>query len=387
MKDVKVRISSKLINSSIGSNKPSTVTRAAITAEIKPSRGKQLVEHNPFLLIPDPANPRPGEVIDDEWLKSTLGLGTERSLCYYDDSSNEYHIPEYLALDLGSDESLENSYSFLRGLALSIRIDGLIEPIEIFLADKSNDPEYFVNSSLDYGYVVLEGHQRRLAGMMAGVKTLTCIEITDETMLAKLKVKHRKLRRQLSENNLRKGLSVAQNFLIVRELLKGDGGSDISAKELSSIIGLNQDIASALKRLCLNENNYPKKMIELVESNLVSFKWIRLWVSKQRNQIEEEINRLYSDTNDTSNIILLKVSKPVARGRSGGAVKRTATFKVKDVKDTLQLHDFLLKKIPELKFESDGGSPFLDLENLLEKIMVLAKLEQSDPIRPGSELV
>ena len=71
MKDVKVRISSKLINSSIGSNKPSTVTRAAITAEIKPSRGKQLVEHNPFLLIPDPANPRPGEVIDDEWLKST----------------------------------------------------------------------------------------------------------------------------------------------------------------------------------------------------------------------------------------------------------------------------------------------------------------------------
>ncbi|GEM_PF-3119452 len=381
MKDAKVRISSKLINSSIGSNKPSTVTRAAITAEIKPSRGKQLVEHNPFFLIPDPANPRPGEVIDDAWLIRVLGLGTERSLCYYNDSSSEYHIPEYSELDLEADEHLEASYDFLRGLALSIRMDGLIEPIEIFLADKNNDPEYFVNSTLEYGYVVLEGHQRRLAGMMAGVKALTCIEITDETMLAKLKVKHRKLRRQLSENNLRKGLSVAQNFLIVRELLKGEGASDIPVKELSSIIGLNQDIAGALKRLSLNEKNYPKKMIELVESNRVSFKWIRLWVSKKTEQIEMEINRLYSESSNISNSTQLKVSKPLARGRSGGAVKRTAIFKIKDEKDTLRFHEFLLKKIPELNFKSEGSSPFLNLESLLERIMVLARLEQSDPGR------
>jgi ParB-like chromosome segregation protein Spo0J len=80
----------------------------------------------------------------------------------------------------------------------------LIEPIEIFLADRQNDPDYFTNSDLDYGYVILEGHQRRLAAMIAGVPTVTCIEITDESMLVKLKVKHRKLRRQLSENNLRK---------------------------------------------------------------------------------------------------------------------------------------------------------------------------------------
>ena len=64
MKEPKVRITSKSINASAGVvNKPSTITRAAITAEIKPSRGKQLVEHNPFALIPDPANPRPEKLL------------------------------------------------------------------------------------------------------------------------------------------------------------------------------------------------------------------------------------------------------------------------------------------------------------------------------------
>lgn len=373
MSDKKVRISSKLINSSIGlSGKPSTITRAAITAEIKPSRGKQLVEHNPFSLIPDPANPRPGEVIDDAWLLRVLKLGTDASLCYYNDASGDYYIPEFSELDLAGNEDLEASYDFLRNLAFSIRNDGLIEPIEIFLADRNNDPEYFERSELDYGYVVLEGHQRRLAGMIAGVKTVTCIEITDETMLAKLKVKHRKLRRQLSENNLRKGLSVAQNFLIVRELLKSEGAVDISVKELSSIIGLNLEIASALRRLCLNENMYPKEMFELIESNRVSFKWIRLWVGKPTEQLKIEIQRLLSDGNTSPAITPSKPAKPVARGRNGGAVKRTAIFKVKNENDTLQFQNFLLARFPELTFESNGTSPFSDLENILGQLMELA---------------
>lgn len=374
MKEHKVRMSSKSINSSIvATNKPSTITRAAITAEIRPSRGKQLVEHNPFALIPDPSNPRPGEIIDDLWLKNILNLGTPSSRCYYDDASGEYHIPEFLELNISFNEDLVASYNFLRNLAFSIRNDGLIEPIEIFLADRNNDPEYFNDSSLDYGYVVLEGHQRRYAGMMAGVKTVTCIEITDETMLAKLKLKHRKLRRQLSENNLRKGLSAAQNFMIVRELLKNDGSSDISVKELSSIIGLNEDIAGALRRLCLNEDKYPKSMIELIESNRVSFKWIRSWVGKSSEQIQTEVNRLLLNKDTLVDLITEKSPAPKARGRSGGAVKRTAIFRVQNEQDTFSLKSFLLSRIPELHFETKIGSPFSDLEMLLEKIMELAK--------------
>ena len=207
MADKKTRITSKIFSSNvINTQKPDTITRAAITAQIRPSRGKQLVEHNPIALIPDPNNPRPGDLIDDAWLIEHLQVGTENSLCKLNPDSNEYVIPYFSELDTDVAPELAEDYDFLRSLALSIRNDGLIEPIEIFLADKNSDPEYFVNSNLDYGYVVLEGHQRRLAGIMAGVSTLTCIEITDETMLARLKVKHRKLRRQLSENNLRKGL-------------------------------------------------------------------------------------------------------------------------------------------------------------------------------------
>ena len=68
-------------------------------------------------------------------------------------------------------------------------------------------------------------------------------------MLARLKVKHRKLKCQLSENNLRKGLTVGQNFKIVIELLKSDDCKNITVKELSSTIGLNEEISGALKRL------------------------------------------------------------------------------------------------------------------------------------------
>jgi hypothetical protein len=101
-------IKKKITTSSLTSNridKPDTVTRAGITANLKYTRGKQLVEHSPYLLIPDPSNPRPGEIIDDSWLNKYLFLGTERSLC--SNETGEYIIPEYSQLNYGPNESLE----------------------------------------------------------------------------------------------------------------------------------------------------------------------------------------------------------------------------------------------------------------------------------------
>ena len=377
---------SKIISKSFGSindlnRKPSTVTRAGITAETKLTRGKQLVEHNPMLLIPDPNNPRPGDQIDDVWLQKYLKIGTEHSLCKFSHETGEYVIPMFSELSSELSGALRDDYEFLRDLAFSIRNDGLIEPIEIFLADKNNDPEYFISSSLDYGYVVLEGHQRRLSGIMAGVSTVTCIEITDETMLARLKVKHRKLRRQLSENNLRKGLSVGQNFKIVRELLKSEDGFNISVKELSSIIGLNEDIAGALKRLSLTEKDYPKKMIELIETSAVSFKWIRTWINKSYSKIEDEIQRLIFSG---ASVVTESKSKIKARGRNGGAIKRSATFKVNKEEDSRLFQNYLLKRIPELKIDLLEESHFISLEKTLLKLMELAK--QGSPTRVGSDV-
>lgn len=377
---------SKIMSKSFGSindlnKKPSTVTRAAITAEIKLTRGKQLVEHNPMLLIPDPNNPRPGDQIDDAWLQKYLMIGTEHSLCRISPQTNEYVIPLFSELGAELSDDLRDDYEFLRELALSIRNDGLIEPIEIFLADRNNDPEYFINSSLDYGYVVLEGHQRRLSGIMSGVPTVTCIEITDETMLARLKVKHRKLRRQLSENNLRKGLSVGQNFKIVRELFKSEDSANISVKELSSIIGLNEDIAGALKRLSLTEKDYPQKMIELIENSSVSFKWIRTWINKPYNQIEAEIQRLTSAAPTVVQESKLKIK---ARGRSGGAIKRSAVFKVSKEEDSRVFQAYLLNRIPELSLDFLEDSHFINLEKTLNKIMELAK--NGDPTRVGFDV-
>lgn len=372
-------MSKSLSLSSMASKKPSTVTRAAITAEIKPTRGKQLVEHDPLTLIPDPNNPRPGEQIDDLWLIENLMIGSDDSLCKFIQETGEYIIPSFDELNRELSNDLREHYDFLRSLALSIRNDGLIEPIEIFLADKNNDPEYFVHSNLEYGYVVLEGHQRRLSGIMAGVKSVTCIEITDETMLARLKVKHRKLRRQLSENNLRKGLSVGQNFKIVRELLSSEDGLNIEVKELSSIVGLNEDIASSLKRLCLKHDFYPKQMISLIENDEVSFKWIRAWVGKSYAQIEAELKRLLSD-GSVDSIDVKPKAKP--RGRSGGAVKRSATFKVNQENDSLAISQYLINRIPELEFDLLNNSPFVSLEKIFHQLMNLAKEENTTRVEP-----
>ena len=352
------------------SEKPSTATRAAITARIKPTRGKQLVEHNPLSLIPDPNNPRPGDEIDDEWLKKHLMIGEECSLCSLDKVTGEYFIPPFDALVSDVSDDLRDEYEFLRGLAFSIRKEGLIEPIEIFLADKNNDPEYFIASNFEYGYVVLEGHKRRLAGMLSGVETVTCIEITDETMLARLKVKHRKLRRQLSENNLRRDLSVSQNFKIVKELLKSDDSESISTNELSSIIGLNKDIASTLKRLILAEEKYAKHMFYVIENKNVSFKWIRTWVGRRFSDIEEELERCISGSVSAPNKEKTKVK---ARGKNGGAIKKSASFKVKEEKDSIDLKGFLFDRIPELKEDFVDGLPFHDLEKVLVKLMSLAR--------------
>lgn len=359
--------------------KPSTVTRAAITAEIKLTRGRQLVEHAPVNLIPDPNNPRPGEIIDDAWIKKNLSIGYADSKCYLDKVTGNYVIPEFSEL-LYVSTSIEDDYNFLRNLAYSIRVEGLIEPIEIFLADRNNDPDYFVNSDLEFGYVVLEGHQRRLAAIMAGVSTVTCIEITDETALARLKVKHRKLRRQLSENNLRKGLTVGQNYLITKELLNSYDGKELSVKELASIVGLNEDIAGVLKRLAINKENYPQELFDAIQKNIVSFKWLRKWIGKPKKDILEALFILKGLNHNTPFQETI-IKKEKARGTNGGAVKRSVTFKVTNEDETITLKSFLLSRIPELKIDKNITSSFKELESLLYQLVHIAKKNISDPGR------
>ncbi|HAT9649190.1 TPA: chromosome partitioning protein ParB [Legionella pneumophila subsp. pneumophila] len=374
-------IKRKIITKSLASNKinkPDTVTRAGITANLKFTRGKQLVEQDPFKLIPDPYNPRPGEIIDELWLRKNLYIGTDNSLCRSSHETGEYQIPEFSELNIDNNESLEDSYNFLRELAYSIRTDGLIEPIEIFLADRHNDPDYFKNSDLEFGYVILEGHQRRLAAMMASVPTITCIEITDESMLVKLKVKHRKLRRQLSENNLRKGLTVAQNFHIFQELLTDVDGQNLTNRELSSIIGLNESIVGALKRICSKPENYPPKLFSMIKNNKLTFKMIRTFAPKSYNEIEMALN----NSNPLKPTSVAKIVKP--RGKQGGAIKKYATFKVSSLEESNTLQRFLLSRFPEFcDVESDEWT-FNSLEGLLNKIKDMAL---NEAVRSGSNVI
>ena len=361
MLNQKKRINTKSLSTKIN-NKPNTITRAGITANLVFTRGKQLVEHNPFSLIPDPQNPRPGEIIDDNWLISNLKLGKSESLCRFNPENNIYEIPDIKELSVNVNEKIEDSYNFLKDLAYSIRNDGLIEPIEIFLADKNNDPDYFFNRSEEYGYVVLEGHQRRLASMMAGVASVTCIEITDETLLAKLKVRHRKLRRQLSENNLRKGLTVFQNFEIVKRLLSDEETRSISRKELSSIIGLNEAIAGALKEIIVNSENYPSLLFKMISDGNLNFQKIREVAFKNNDEV---LNILKGNKRNK------EAAERKPRGRQGGAIKKSANFKIKDEKEVHCFLNFLLRKFPEVEIEKEENE-YKKLESFLIQLKKLA---------------
>ncbi|QMT62135.1 chromosome partitioning protein ParB [Legionella sp. PC997] len=366
----------KIITKSLTSskiNKPDTVTRAAITANLKFTRGKQLVEQDPFTLIPDPFNPRPGEIIDEHWLRKYLFIGSDKSLCKLSDETGEFNIPEFSQLNIESNDSIEESYNFLRELAFSIRVDGLIEPIEIFLTDRQNDPDYFQNTNLDYGYVILEGHQRRLAAMMASVPTVTCIEITDESMLVKLKVKHRKLRRQLSENNLRKGLTVSQNFQIFQQLLSDTNVQSLKNKELSSIMGLGEGIVSALRTICSKQEHYPPILFSKINENTLTFKMIRALAPKSYKEIELAL----TEPNSFSTQNKKKLVK--SRGRQGGAIKKYATFKIGDQKESDSLQRLLLTRFPEINNLAVQDSSYKTLEMILNQIKELALKEEICP--------
>ena len=122
-------------------------------------------------------------------------------------------------------------------------------------------------------------------------------------------------------------------------------------------------------------------MINLIENSLVSFKWIRTWISKPYDQIEIEITRLTSDSPMVENATKVKTK---ARGRSGGAIKRSAIFKVNKEEDSILIQNFLQERIPELKSDFLDDSYFISLEKTLSKLMDLAK--KSNPTRVGRDV-
>jgi hypothetical protein len=145
---------------------------------------------------------------------------------------------------------------------------------------------------------------------------------------------------------------------------------------------LNEDIAGVLKRLCLNRDHFPEKIFDLIESNRVSFKWIRTWIGKPFDQLNVEVERLLADGKILYSESKPKISKP--RGTKGGAIKRTAVFKVNDKNDTLKFQQVLLSRFPELTIEFDDESPFSNLERILSQIMEFAKM--TNPTRVGFDI-
>jgi len=356
------RMSSKSLNSK---SDVSTVQNASLTASLEYTRGKELVEHDPWLLIPDPNNPRPGEIIDDGWLHRVLKLGKPDSLCFA--SEGGWVVPKFDSLsgDLGG--AKKEDYEFLVQLSESIRHDGLIEPIEIFLADKKYEPEYFHNIDLEHGYVVLEGHQRRLAAMLGGINRVTCIKITDEGLLARLKVKHRKLRRQLSENNLRKEVSAGQHYQIVKQLFSTlMDGEDLSASELSQISGLNIKSAETLKKVvCAKEGRYPSVLYKNLLDDALSMRKLRDLSSKSFDEINDYFSPVLTPVKTKA--------KVKVRGMKGGRVKRSVSFKLSNEDDTVAVNSYLAKVVPELEIDEDESSPFKQLESLLKQLVEKAK--------------
>lgn len=345
-------------------NKMDIAGKAGLTTALKYTEGKELVELSPWSLIPDPNNPRPGEIIDDAWLLRVLRLNTKGCLCVAEGRNLICPDFEKLSGDLGGVK--EEDYESLIMLAKSIRSEGIIQPIEVFLADKKYEPEYFIDREEDHGYVVLEGHQRRLAAMIAGVQTVTCIQISDEAFIKQLQVKHRKLKRQLSENNIRKSLTSAQHYHIFQELLGDDASDEITAVDLSNISGLGVKACEALKKLIkAEEGRYPSILYNKISEGNISLSVLKEIIYMSFNEIVSYFEPIKKSKAKNKEV------KP--RGVKGGRTKKSATFQIKSESDSLILGNYIQRHIPGLEKVEDHSSPYKTLEILLQKLLEKAK--------------
>ena len=129
---------------------------------------------------------------------------------------------------------------------------------------------------------------------------------------------------------------------------------------------MNEGIVSALKSICINPSNYPPIFLSKIKDNKLTFKMIRILVAKTYIQIEQAL----TDENIPSKSISKNLIKP--RGKQGGASKKSATFKVKDPKESDSLQRLLLSRFPEIKYISNDNNEFKSLEGLLHKIKEIA---------------
>jgi hypothetical protein len=157
--------------------------------------------------------------------------------------------------------------------------------------------------------------------------------------------------------------------VIVSQLIS-DLDNPISTIELSKIIGLNLKYTEALKRISVcEEGRYPGVLYEKLAEGDISLRKLTELSSKD---FDEVFNTLSNKLVKTSP----KQSKK-ARGKSGGRTKKSATFKVSSEEDSHRLISFLQRHVPELRSDFDKKSAFNNLEDMMKKILELAKKEKS----------
>jgi ParB/RepB/Spo0J family partition protein len=297
----------------------------------------------PKALIESSHNPRPDWKINDEWLKKHVHVDFDdvfedslESDCLVRIEETEVDgniiedalFPTFDELDNSPDPSAKPQYEFLIELAQSIRLEGQIQPIEV---ESSSD-----NKSL----VVLEGHLRRLACILGRVPYLKAIRNEGLHGLSK----EEKVGRQISENSVRKDVSLWGKYLLVESLLQEH--PKLTIREVSERLKLNKTLVGYLVKLYASKSS--PKIPKALELDLITTRNLGIVLGyKQISAQEQALKKILK-----GQYVLLcddgELEEPKVQPKGSGRTRTVSSLQIKSKENCVKAGNRLLELVPEL---------------------------------------
>jgi len=297
----------------------------------------------PKALKPSEHNPRPDWTIDDNWLVKHVGIDMNDifesnmdATCLVklaeeevDGKSVEHAIfPEFEMLLNAPNMAQKNEYEFLVSLSKSIRETGQIQPIEIESNIETNT------------LVVLEGHLRRLACILGRVPYVKAIRNEGLHNLSR----REKIDRQITENSLRSNISVFGNYKLAHEDIKEN--HKISARELSSRLKIERNLASTLIKLISSPEKYHTTILDALEAGYLSANNLIKSVAITRQDRQE---LFVSNLLQKKHVELPNQTQRIKPRGTDGRKRSVASMQIKSTEHCVKAGNKLLQCIPELR--------------------------------------
>jgi hypothetical protein len=344
-----------------------------VSRELSMNSGdKGLCKIRPKAIVPSSHNPRPDWTIDDEWLKLHVLVDFDdvfeneiESTCLVkieevEDESGVVELvtfPSFVELNGRPEPKSEKDYNFLVALAKSIREVGQVQPIEVETNHEKG------------GFVVLEGHLRRLACILGRMPYIDAVRNEGLHQLSDAS----KVERQITENSIRKNLSPFGIFKLASHFV--DQNPKISSRELADKLKITQTYSAVYKKVVINRAKLTPLLYIAIEKDLLSQRGLREVVSQKSIKSQEKVLHKLLGTD----YIKLDDNQIPTKPKSNreGRKRTVSTFRISTKENCIKAGNKLITIVPTLSDKCDlqQVNSVEDMDKLLDAF-VLYLLEE-----------